>query len=191
MPTRSRSAKPPSLPQTTAISPPKWDSLRWLPRIAPRTRGSTCSDSCRSTSTRLHPPATAALKASRRSSAVFACASRSPVTTHIPCPTRDAWNRAFIWTQHSLPSGCVKPIGEAFGRACQPRLDDDLLEDLDADLLEPDQHRCVALEVRDREEDLGIVRDQRLLRDQVLHARAEDRPVRRRRSERREVALAQ
>jgi hypothetical protein len=43
------------------------------------------------------------------------------------------------------------------------------------------QHRGIAVEVRRREEDAGLVREQRLLRDQVLDPRTENRPVGRRR----------
>src|SRR3954451_4441389 len=191
MPTRSRSANPSWFEQTTAMSPPKWDSRRWLPRIAPRTRGSTCSDSCRSTSTRLHPPATAALSASRRSSAVCACASRSPVTTHIPCPTREAWNRAFMLASLSRFSGRVKPFSHPLWGPREPGLRHDLLENLVADPLELDQHGRVAVEMRRREEDLGVVGDQGFLGNQVLHAGPEDRPGGRRGAQRLQVTAAE
>ena len=53
--------------------------------------------------------------------------------------------------------------------------------------LEPDEDRRIAVEVRRREVDVRVVGEQRLLGHEVLHARAEDRPLGRGVAERLEV----
>src|SRR5205807_8299620 len=57
----------------------------------------------------------------------------------------------------------------------EPRLDDHLLEYVERDALEQDQHGGVSVEVRNREEHIGVVGDERLFRPQVLEARDDDR----------------
>ncbi len=80
---------------------------------------------------------------------------------------------------------------EALGRSRQPRFDDQLLQFVERDPLETDQHGGVAVEVRGREVDLGSIGEQGLLGNQVLDPCPEDRPCRRRVSERLEIGLAQ
>ena len=82
-------------------------------------------------------------------------------------------------------------LGQPLRRAGEPRLDDDLVEVLDGYRVQADQDRRVAVEVRRGEEDPWAVGEQRLLRPEVLHARAEDRPVGRVVAERLEVRAAQ
>src|SRR5205807_3731114 len=75
-------------------------------------------------------------------------------------------------------------------RPREPRLDDHLLQLVEADLAEPDEHRWVAVEVGGGEEDAGFVLEQRLLGAEMLDPCAEDRPVWRFIPERAEVGLA-
>src|ERR1044072_2013665 len=82
-------------------------------------------------------------------------------------------------------------LGEALGRPAQPRLDDELLQLVQRDLLQAHEHRRVAVEVRGREEDGGVVGEQRLLRPEMLDPNAQDGARRGTLAERRGGRVAQ
>src|SRR5690606_13973695 len=65
--------------------------------------------------------------------------------------------------------------GEALRRADEPGLGDELLQLVGADPFKADEDGREAVEVRGREIDLRVVRDERLLGADVRHVGAEDR----------------
>src|SRR5689334_22088788 len=81
--------------------------------------------------------------------------------------------------------------GEPGRRPAQPRLGHNLLQLLEADLVELHEDGGIAVEVRGGEVDARRVLHEGLLGALVLHAGAEDRPARRRVAQRSEVGLAQ
>jgi glycosyltransferase involved in cell wall biosynthesis/GT2 family glycosyltransferase len=72
---------------------------------------------------------------------------------------------------------------QALRRPGQPRLDDDLLERLLVDRVEPYEHRGDVVEVRCREEDARVIGQQRLLGKEMLDAGPQDRARGRQRAE--------
>ena len=80
---------------------------------------------------------------------------------------------------------------EPLRRDRQPRLGDELVERVRRDRVEPDEHRRIAVEVRRREVHVRLGLEQRVLRADVLDPHAQDVPVRRIGTERRDIGLAQ
>src|SRR5438876_445320 len=113
------------------------------------------------------PPASTAVASDAAMAVEHAATRRFPIAGSAPAacgPTRGA---------DRLLGGV--PLRDALGRAREPGLDDHFVELLDRDLVEADEHGRIAVEVRRREEDARVVGEHRLLRDQVLDARTEDR----------------
>jgi hypothetical protein len=66
-------------------------------------------------------------------------------------------------------------LNKPLRRPSQPRLDNHFFEVFDGDRIQANQDRGVTVEVWGGEEDLWIISEKRLLRDEVLHSRTEDR----------------
>jgi hypothetical protein len=66
---------------------------------------------------------------------------------------------------------------KSFGRTGKPRLDDQLVELLQGDLVKAHQDRWITLEMWRSEEDMPVVGEKGLLRAEMLYSRSEYRPL--------------
>src|SRR5215471_15996408 len=92
--------------------------------------------------------------------------------------------RVALWRPLLFVAGLKECVDRFLWSARAPRLEYQLFEILETDLLEPHEHRGITIEVRRREVDAGLARDERFLHLESRRANAQDRTFRSARAER-------